>query len=1228
MTDQSYNKNSIQYEIKYGRLFLNKKSYILTQEKKLNSYCVKYQNALDCFSYVNFENRNEFINFYNEGLTLGAKGVFFHECISSDGLVKLFFDIDIEKSNPYFLMPNSILESYILTSINNVIKSSNFKVKLIAPIIATNHRDEKKSFRIIFKNIIFEDIETQKIWVSHHFKNILNDIIDFGVYKKGLCRFVFSSKRGVINSFECNNKLNKIDTHFFINVAEVNEKMHKIFIDDLVKINKNVIENKEQDEIKNTKIIKIKYIDANFINDLIIKKNSNNINILKGYELKKSSDILYRLNNKGDASCFITNGKIHKRDNTLININKLDNGTKSISLFCNSCNESCLLLNNFVIKKSNFYESIKEEYESGKIYNHENKNFTNHYTENEYLKLEDVKEYINSLIYLTLPCGKGKTYLLTSILNYICNDLINYKFINNELVIIIVSCRITLTSEIIDSLNKCIIKFETYLNNTLKQQTKTTIKNFKSNFRIVSPESFYLNRDLLNQDNKNKEIVIINEELPALIMQFNSISTHGIKRRENQQVWETLNMRASSIICLSGTPDKSSTNYLNHLSNLNKHSFSFSKLEPVKNLYLFDDKEKKLFDNLKDKIINNSKGRIAICWMSGATPQKKGKTTKLQDFEKLLKIHHGDKKVLTIYSGTDEKVKKDFIEDIGGYLEREEIDILIFTSTMYIGVNVLKHFEATFAYVNFKCINGASDIIQSIWRLRNCDTVYMIMSYFTKNYESLESKFYNDTTNFNIVMTEDKELNKLELKNSSTIQNVINKRLSLEKCVNDMNIDFNVNFIPLFIKHLEYNRIKLNFYEVDKNEKIINDVLKNKEILNDYHEELLNNYIDKYNETDLITVNEFEKISQQQIKNEEDKIKISKYFLYKGGYYSEKVTRDIIVYGYKFKNEISNIRYLTNFKFIENESPDIKSDYIEKMKIIKNMMNKYDGLDVAVKTIMYNNLLKRFKIKTDKIIKEDDISTKEKIKKSVEFQLKHIDEVLSVDNEEAPTIENIIYLLNNEKFKRHVAITLLTLFNLPILENKIYSKNDYEKLNVDIRNILNVDDFKNSNILKAYLVYLNYDKSKLESLINVMQDEKGDEDNKGIGELLKKIYLNYGMSFKMGEKNHIIYELKIRENLRNILSVFKEENKIPIINLFEDDLKFDDIDDITRLKINKLKLLLSPIKEIKKKPDYINSEEERLKKLTHLQLRELLKEKNIKGFSKKSKNIIIARLML
>jgi hypothetical protein len=113
------------------------------------------------------------------------------------------------------------------------------------------------------------------------------------------------------------------------------------------------------------------------------------------------------------------------------------------------------------------------------------------------------------------------------------------------------------------------------------------------------------------------------------------------------------------------------------------------------------------------------------------------------------------------------------------------------------------------------------------------------------------------------------------------------------------------------------------------------------------------------------------------------------------------------------------------------------------------------------------------------------------------------------------------------------------------------------------------------------------------------------------------------------------YTLKINKNLKNILSVFKQEGKIPLINLYENELKYENVDASTRVKIKKLEILLMPDKQNKKKKQkkqkkvYDNPEEERLNKMRVVELRQLIKDRGIKGYlsGRNSKKEIIEKLM-
>jgi hypothetical protein len=653
-------------EIKNNLLCAFDKTYRICKDSELtesdkSKYPVKYE--YHGFINVIFESELSFLEFYNKCIQTKYNGLFFHEKLYDNKPVKLFFDIDITEGNEthnleYYDLKRSIFISKILSIIAEKIHSKQVPLKCYTKvIIASNNRETKKSYRLIYPDIVFSNMKQLKNFMLNHFSEY-NNIIDLGVYKPGQLRLIYSTKIGVKKYMKLRNRknYNSFDDRFLI--------MSSIRYD-----NTYDVPDKELIDYKISNKISTDYIFS--YSDLSDILNSVNPEILNMYILKNrdSTGNHYRLNNKGEAKCLINEGISHSRDNSYLNINKKGDFI-SISVTCYKCKNNKNLkgykrIKSFRIErtenekktKKSFYKSLMEEHIKNPKPKIKFKDFKQIFTDKVYLDLEDIKDYINDCIYLSLYCGGGKTTITAKIINYLIHINNKRAYKHNNLYVLFITCRRTLSNQIKQNINKALGElndkndndmFESYM-----KEDEQLIKEFKSNFRIISPESIdKLCGDLIGPENEHKKVYVINEEAPHLIKQFNSVNTHKQFIKLNQSTYEELNKKAFGICCLSGTPDKYTSSYIHNLTNLDKYAFDFNIKKSIKELIIYKDTEKtKIRKSLFDKI-DKREFPILIGWFDGVSESKIKKVSKIEVFKTLLNTY-ANVNITMIYSGSD-----------------------------------------------------------------------------------------------------------------------------------------------------------------------------------------------------------------------------------------------------------------------------------------------------------------------------------------------------------------------------------------------------------------------------------------------------------------------------------------------------------------------------------------------------------------------------------------------
>lgn len=293
--------------------------------KKLKLVFVSKQNRLKAFNsedkhkyfyiaqdkqpYYNDKNILEYPKQYTE-INLNDKQLFIeqylnknynlYEILTGDTKLKLFFDI--EQDGNFSEDESNKKLNYLLQFLKMKIDETlKVKVDLINDVIILNScTNEKLSYHIIFKKIIFENIATLDIFIKYIHESFINDvyyydligkIIDTGIYNKNRCfRLINQSKinkDGILKNDSANISESWILVH--------EELINGIKLDDIKHLQNIQIKQKTNKDKQKLKQIQNKHNNVNQTNLRTIKNLSDeDLLKFKGKELYKR--YLYLIN--------------------------------------------------------------------------------------------------------------------------------------------------------------------------------------------------------------------------------------------------------------------------------------------------------------------------------------------------------------------------------------------------------------------------------------------------------------------------------------------------------------------------------------------------------------------------------------------------------------------------------------------------------------------------------------------------------------------------------------------------------------------------------------------------------------------------------------------------------------------------------------------------------------------------------------------------------------------
>jgi hypothetical protein len=1213
-----YDKNKINIEINNNHYSVFRKSEILTQLNNFinpKKYVIKFMNIFKIknkiYSYfLPFKNINVFIKLYK---ILIENKIYppLHEIISFSK-VRLFFDIDItldnrkkkvDYCNNEFTLKQlgliccsekkfnidkfkNLFYDIILDS-NKKFFDTNIEEKLKDVIIVHHNRKytekgnkiQKYSYHIIYPNFIFDNIESLNKYINTLF--IDYKIIDKSIYYKNkTLRLPFTIKK--LNDGHY-SKIIYFKNNQYLNKDEIIENIEDVFINYDITNTFDGSDNLENIEVLEQNIIG----DDQYLNNedrydqyKKILNNYLNLDFFK-FEPNKNNNSKITLRPTKPYICYCC-GDTHD-NRPLFFTDILDGNVRYFNLLCNKYNDHKELTdfrinyNKRINKKkknkpnnkqiNEFYNQVKLMKDTDKINkiefvscNHiKNIKINTKYLEyKQFKKLFDTKH----TILLSLPCGFGKS---TNICNIYKDDSI---WNDKNYCMIIITSRLSLNWNIYNKLYE--IKHyrsnKYYPENHILEGIKTKDK-LTSLVRIIQVES--LNKSVIdiydeienNNNESNLKIILILDELPHTLKQLTSATTNKDNLYDNQFMFEWLLNTSDKVITMTGTPDKITQNYIinNRLNNSDYNNIV--ELSPntykSKRTIKLTPNRSTLLSNLYRCIENrNNNEYIGVIYTEGVK-YNSNRVSKLNIFIKNLKVKYDNLNIVHISSISNSKIKEQFCKNPNKYIIDNKIDILIYTASLNVGVDIVIDFSYQFGFISYNTTTDPADIPQLIYRLRQLKskTCYLNIERYNENNNTKDFnsniKSIKDIVNheqiifneLNITLTQYHNNNINNSNRSREIENIIHKRTKYLKknyiyyffyysyinCIDIELLDINCTNIDF---HKELNKFYKELNKEDKKE-FIKDLQITK-IITEKDYKILNNDIDntrdemllmtKYNIKNIFKYNGVITDSIFNIYVNNPNIIYTLRTIFKYDNYLN-ITENKTNPEYKIKNDKYN-ELINKFK---TKYPTASKEYIEKYK--KKIMVK---LDISYEdTILY---------------KETNYNISESLRNHIKFN------ILDILNTQDINICKIEWGLKSYKYKLYCSYKLIKLLNLPFLEYKVFSNDEFYKFRLNILHQIFKLKKKYNDLYKYFIGVINLEKTdKLLSKLKIKNNITS-EDLKPITNIINKIYKIFGIKiFRNNKKyNHKVF-IRLMPILCENISLNVDVDNDKIIDLTEDD---------------------------------------------------------------------------
>lgn len=1160
-----------------------------------DKYIIRFQNSEHSFKNLIFNNIDEFIELY-ASLVLKKYETedsyhkyrfFFHEYIT-DGRIRLFFDIEIdspekydndeirELADFYWKMEEEERIKYIISNLTNNLYRSLFG-GIDNFVILSNNRKDKLSYHIIHKRIIFNNVNELSIFIDDIYSDKIY-FIDKCVYHiRRTLRLFFSSKQNIVEEMRPCFSSN-FEGYFFIMYPKYKNSDSYILINN---VKKN--ERKENVECKFNNSEFSNPIEAyNFVMSSLKKYKPE---FIKEKKLEPSSTSIIRIRSLNGKSKCIEDGNRTHGDNGFIEISFnfkqqkvfinekckcLGSGRNIIVLNLDGSKQSDFILDN---TKKSFYEQCEDilsndlykEYPCEQLKRHFDKI---HYFNDKYLNYTtDLEPFLNyKHISLLSSMGTGKTTLLI-------NFILNYCNVNDY--IIFFGCRILLVNQIFEKINTKFkdtpeLQFDFYLDEQGKP--KDVLKRRRA-FQI---ESAY--RYVDDIDKSTGRVFVIIDELPSLINQLTSVHTHREKLERNNIAFQKIISMADKIITATGTPD----DITNRLMSIYRPSICILREKPreKRTVFLYKDETSlidRLFNLIQDtKYMKDRKPKIAIIWQH-AVKSKIGKLSKLDKFIEQIKFFDCERRILTITGMTDSKLSSEFVKNPDKYLEEHNINTFIYNSKIDVGVDILFPFDEVFNFGNYKTSQDVTVSIQSTGRTRNITgSIHFHMKYLDSiiknNITSMEEinqnlKLISTFTNFN-----DMSINEIKLTNASftiinTYENIKNERINV----------FKKKFVLYLLKYLYWNDSNIILYKNESDDIVDSDIVKDfKKMIREISQQKLIEIRNHYNDLPLLNHEEYTLLQKSEINGDEYSL-IRKYNLYNYLNYTGLITLDIIkIIDSKYIQIIKNIQHFFQIIEVKKINPPNIDEIREtqyKLKQVQDELNSYTWINPTKLEKITNSLYFKYKIKTEIIGFEIKDNVEDIILNRIEHDIKKL--TLTFDLNMNCDLFNLKKLSSLNKIKMYISVYTLIHLKLPLFYEFTMNREEYQNFRTSYKN--NLKEFiigfagpaDKHDKHEFYLNLLGYNTVLTLELIN------GNDTQKHIM-FLKKLYNVIGFNISV-DKHYHKYRLYMIKPIKNVLSIFRTDSKIPLINKNCENLReCFDLDDYTKTIISKFeKILLS-----------------------------------------------------
>ena len=249
-----------------------------------------------------FNSKNEPIYKYSK-IEINKQVEFIHKFLYNDNnlfelipdykKVCLFFDLERKVETFDNQEAEVLLNNFLIFLKNEINKVFQISINTNDIIILNSCSNNKISYHVIIKKIVFENMQTLKIFIDYiNNNNNIDNFIDFSVYKKNqLIRFINQSK--IDKKVQLINNNIDIDKTFI----SVNNKDYKFVSNNDESINKIKDQTKKQEQKQQIKReYKTQNKKINFNQELINLRTIKNINIDDFNQLSEAKQYLYLIN--------------------------------------------------------------------------------------------------------------------------------------------------------------------------------------------------------------------------------------------------------------------------------------------------------------------------------------------------------------------------------------------------------------------------------------------------------------------------------------------------------------------------------------------------------------------------------------------------------------------------------------------------------------------------------------------------------------------------------------------------------------------------------------------------------------------------------------------------------------------------------------------------------------------------------------------------------------------